>query len=224
MEHTDSNSNTPASLFLTIDSQDNVVRAAIEDTSYHNSYMYLVHELDRTDWENIPNHTVVEYRFPDRNAVPSLDPGAKNEYYSRDFYYAVDGMDIPRQYIPLPVAYYLSWNNLEMFQPEDVYRKVEQCRGYREFAYMNDRSLYRYPERKTKDDIQALGAIRTSGAPVLSQLTLARNYRDGWVVTGNPKAMPKIGGSPDLKKKPYTPSKRIVANPVKPARKRGIGI
>jgi hypothetical protein len=222
MKQTDNNPNAPTSLFLTIDDADRVVDAAVKETSYHNSYRYLLHELDRTDWEQIPNHTVVEYRFPDRNAVPPLDPGVKNEYYSRDFYYAVDGMDIPRQYIPLPVAYYLSWNNLEMFQPEDVYRQIERCRDYREFAYMNDRSLYRYPERKNKEDVEALAAIRTSGGPVVSGLRLAQNYWDDWVANGNPKVSSKTGNTLDIKKQPYIP-KRNVKPPNKPVKKRGIG-
>jgi hypothetical protein len=218
------NGNIPTSLIMTIDRNDLVLNAAVVETSYRNALAYLEKELDRTDWDQIPNHTVVEYRFPDRASVPSLDPGAKNEYLSRDFYYSVDGMNIPRQYIPLPMAYYLSWNELPIFQPENVYRQVEQCKGFREFAYMNDRCLHRYPERKTKADAEALGTIRTSKAPVLSQLTVVRNYRDGWVANKSRKASSKTEMAPATGKKPYTPTRRIVANPVKAVNRKGMGL
>ncbi len=86
---------------------------------------------------------IVEYRFPNREAVPPLNPGVKNEYYGRDFYYAVDGMDIPRQYIPLQMAYFLSSDNYRMFQSEDVYNRIKQCREYREFEYENKEWAFR---------------------------------------------------------------------------------
>jgi hypothetical protein len=216
---------TPTSLIMTIDMNDLVVRAAIQKTSYHNSLMYVVEELDKAGWESIPKHTVVEYRFPDRRSVPSLDPEVKSGYYSRDFYYAVDGMDVPRQYIPLPVAYYLSWNNYEIFQSDDVYRRIEQCSDYREFAYRNDRDLDRHPERMSKADTEALAAIRTSGGPVLSDLPLVGIWPGAAAEVKNPKeAIKKTWDTKDLKRKPYVPTRRIVANPVKPVRKRGIGL
>ncbi len=224
MEQNNDNQNSPTSLFLTVDSRDNVVNAVVNDTSYHNSLMYLVHEFDKVGWDNIPNHTVVEYRFPDRSSVPSLDPGVKNGYYSRDFYYAVDGMGIPRQYIPLPVAYYLSWNNYEMFHSDEVYRKIEQCSDYREFSYKNERDLYRHPERQTKEDSEALAAIRASGGPVLSDIPLVGIWPGASAEIKHPNPITKTWNTSDLKKKPYIPIKRIVANPVKPARKKGIGI
>ncbi len=221
MKQTDNGSATPASLFLTIDDADMVVNAAIKETSYHNAYMYLIHEFDRVDWDRVPNHTVVEYRFPDRSMIPPLDPGVKNEYHSRDFYYAVDGIGIPRQYIPLPVAYYLFWNNLEMFQPEDVYRRVEQCRGFREFAYRNDRCLTRYPERETKDDAKALAAIRGSGGPGIFQIQVARNSREGWVANQSRKTSPKAENPPAHRDRPRTPApRRINLHPV-PKQTRG---
>jgi hypothetical protein len=225
MKQTDDNPKIPTSLILTIDRNDLVVNAAIQKTSYHNSLMYVVDELDKVGWENIPNHTIVEYRFPDRASVPSLVPEVASGYYSRDFYYAVDGRDVPRQYIPLPVAYYLSSNNYEMFQSDDVYRRIEQCLDYREFAYRNSRDLYRHPEKINKADAEALAAIRASGGPVLSDIPLVGTWPGAAAEIKNPKeAIKKTWDTKDLKRKPYVPTRRIVANPVKLVNKRVIGL
>jgi hypothetical protein len=97
-------------------------------------------------WENIPNHTIVEYRFPDRGAVPSLDT-------------------------------------------------------------------------------EALAAIRASGGPVLSDIPLVRIWPGAAAEVKNPKeAIRKTWDTKDLKRKPYIPTRRIVANPGKPIRKRGVGL
>jgi hypothetical protein len=214
---------TPTSLIMTIDRNDMVVDAAIHETSYGNSDKYIIREFDKVDWEGIPNHTVVEYRFPDQASVPSLDPGAKNGYYSRDFYYAVDGMDVPRQYIPLPVAYYLSSNNYHMFQSDETYRRIEQCSDYREFAYRNERDLDRHPERMSKADVEALAAIRASGGPVLSDLPLVGIWPGAAAEVKNPKeAIKKTWDTKDLKRKPYVPTRRIVINPPKRTKGRSL--
>jgi hypothetical protein len=213
---------TPTSLIMTIDMNDLVVRAAIQKTSYQNSLMYVFEEVDKAGWENIPKHTVVEYRFPDRRSVPSLDPEVKSGYYSRDFYYAVDGMDVPRQYIPLPVAYYLSSNNYEMFQSDDVYRRIEQCSDYREFAYRNDRDLYRHPEKMNKADTEALAAIRASGGPVLSDIPLVGIWPGAAAEVKSPNPIRKTWDTKDLKRKPYVPTRRIVFNPPKRTKGRSL--
>ncbi len=226
MEQNNNNQNSPASLFLTIDSRDNVINAAVKETSYSNSDNYLLDEIRKYDWgrKHIPEHMIVEYRFPNREAVPPLNPGVKNEYYGRDFYHTVDGRDIPRQYIPLQMAYFLSSDNYEMFQSEDVYNRIKQCREYREFEYKNNCKKDGHSERRDKNDAEALAAIRAAGGPSFYDIPLVGIWPGASAEIKHPNPITKTWNTSDLKKKPYTPSKRIVAKPVKPAKKRGIGI
>jgi hypothetical protein len=89
---------------------------------------------------------------------------------------------------------------------------------------MNNHSLYSRPGLMNADDTAKLASIRAEGGPSLAEIAPRAKRAGEPAVDGSPKASPKNWNTPDLKKMPYTPAKRIVANPVKPARKKGIGV
>ncbi len=50
MEQNNDNPNSPTSLILTIDSRDNIVNAAVKETSFSNSGDYLLDEIEKYDF------------------------------------------------------------------------------------------------------------------------------------------------------------------------------
>ena len=111
-----------------------------------------------------------------------------------------------------------------MFQSEDVYNRIKQCREYREFEYENNCMKSGPSERGDKSDADALAAIRASGGPSVYDIPLVGIWPGAAAEIKHPNPITSTWKTSDLKNKPYTPSRRIVINPVKPGKKRGIGL
>ncbi|MDR2911844.1 MAG: hypothetical protein LBV38_00870 [Alistipes sp.] len=212
MQQTDSNRNSPASLFLTIDDWDNVANAVIKNTSDENTRNYILQELDKIkDYEVIPDETVIEYRFFDRKAIPPFNPDLLNEYYGRDLYYVLDGKNIPRQYISLQMAAFLTQNNVDPLQSENTYRRIFQCPEYRGFTYLNSNGLLAKSHLLNSEDIAKLMTIRAEGGPALMSILAVRGLKSESTAIENNTVEPKIDKPHGHTKKPYIPSRRNVS-------------
>jgi len=210
MTQVDNKQDTPASLFLTIDDFDRVSDASVMDTSDDNSKKYIEWQTDKIkDYDTIPDEMVVEFRFPNRKSIPPFNPGLLNEYFCRDLYYALDGMNIPCRHISLRVAAFLAKSGADMFQPEAVYRKIMQTPEYREFSFMNSRGLYNHQNRLDSGDRKELASIRAAGGPALADILPPRNRTVEPAVNAEKKPAYKIGNPPVRGSRQSVPTKRF---------------
>jgi len=196
MIQADDKQNIPASLFLTIDDFDRVSDASVMETSDDNSRKYIAWQTDKIkNLDTIPDETVVEFRFPNRAAIPPFNPGLLNEYFSRDLYYALEGKNIPCRHTSLRVAAFLAGRGADVLQPEVVYRRIMQTPEYREFSYMNSRGLYNHPNRLDAEDRGKLASIRAEGGSALADILPARSKAVEPTVNAEKKSAYKIGNT-----------------------------